>query len=126
MSKFIVGLQLRKMDDSLKLTLIKILHTLIWVFFNMVIFYLLYAVLVNKIDLWVWICLGLIVLEGLILLIFKAVCPITLVARKYSDSQKHNFDIYLPNRLAKYNKHIYTTIVLIAVVILIYRLLTNP
>ncbi len=114
------------MTEAAKLTIIKIVHTLIWVFFNVVIFYLLYAVIVNKIDQWVWICLGLIVLEGLILIIFKAVCPITLVARKHSDSQKENFDIYLPNWLAKYNKQIYTGIVLIAVIILTYRLVYTP
>lgn len=114
------------MDNSLKLTLIKILHTLIWVFFNIVIFYLLYAVIINKLDKWVWICLGIIVLEGFILLIFKAICPITLIARGYSDSKKDNFDIFLPNWLAKYKKPIYTTIVIIAIIILIYRLLNTP
>src|SRR5207344_3385366 len=111
------------MNDQNRLILLKSLHTLVWVFFNVVIFYLLYAVIVNKIDRWVWICLGLILLEGLILLIFKSFCPITVVARKYSDSDKANFDIYLPNWLAKYNKQIYTAFVLIAVLILIYRLL---
>ncbi|MCB0574193.1 MAG: hypothetical protein KDC61_06470 [Saprospiraceae bacterium] len=104
------------------LTLIKIIHTAIWLFYNVVIFYLLYAVIANKIDVWVWICLGLIALEGLILLVFKNICPVTIWARKYSDSERDNFDIYLPNWLAKYNKAIYTAIVLIAVVILCYRL----
>ncbi|MBK9735231.1 MAG: hypothetical protein IPO92_09795 [Saprospiraceae bacterium] len=113
------------LSDNDKLTLVKLLHTLVWIFFNIVIFYLLYAVIVNKIDIWVWICLGFIVVEGLILLLFKAMCPITLVARKYSDSQKDNFDIYLPNWLAKYNKLIYTTIVIIAIAILLYQLLWN-
>jgi len=106
-----------------RLTFLKLLHTLVWVFYNIVIFYFLYAVIMNRIDRWVWICLGLIVLEGLILLAFKSLCPITVVARRYSDSDKANFDIYLPNWLAKYNKVIYTTIVLIGVVILFYRLL---
>ena len=112
------------MTDDLKLTLIKSIHTAIWVFFNVVIFYLLYAVIVDKIDKWVWICLGLIAMEGLVLVVFKAICPVTLIARKYSDSQQHNFDIYLPNWLAQHNEEIYTTIVLIAIVILIYRLFT--
>jgi len=94
----------------------------VWIFFNVVIFYFLYAVIVNKIDKWVWICLGLIILEGLILMVFNKMCPITLIARKYSDSTDHNFDIYLPNWLAKYNKLIYTTIVLIGVCILVWRL----
>lgn len=106
-----------------QLIFIKLIHTIIWVFFNIVIFYLLYAVIANRIDKWVWICLGLIAAEGLVLLIFKSVCPVTLWARRYSDSDKDNFDIYLPNWLAKYNKQIYTTIVLIAVVVLVYRLL---
>ena len=34
-------------------------------------------------------------------------CPLTIVARRYSDSQLPNFDIYLPIWLARYNKHIY-------------------
>lgn len=109
------------MNDVSKLRLVKLIHTLIWVFFNVVIFYLLYAVISNRIDKWVWICIGLIVLEGIILEVFKKVCPVTLIARKYSDSNKDNFDIYLPNWLAMHNKLIYTTIVLIAIVILIYR-----
>ncbi|PVY39696.1 hypothetical protein [Pontibacter virosus] len=105
-----------------KLLLIKVVHTTVWMFFNVVIFYLLYAVLTNRIDKWVWICLGLIVMEGLVLLVFKKMCPITVVARRYSDSTRDNFDIFLPNWLARYNKEIYTTIVLISVLILVYRL----
>ncbi|WP_235893429.1 hypothetical protein [Litoribacter populi] len=111
-----------KMNGATKLILIKSLHTLIWVFYNVVIFYLLYAVVVDSIDKWVWICIGLIVFEGVVLALFKLRCPLTIVAEKYSDSQKANFDIYLPNWLAKYNKEIYTTIFLIAVLILVYRM----
>lgn len=113
------------MTEKDTLILVKWLHTIVWLFFNVVIFYLLYAVIVNKIDIWVWICLGFIALEGLVLLVFKAMCPITLIARKYSDSQKDNFDIYLPNWLAKYNKLIYTTIVMIAIAILLFQLFWN-
>ena len=111
-----------KLTENDKLTMVKLLHTIVWMFFNVVIFYFLYAVIVNKIDTWVWVCLGFIILEGLILLVFKAMCPITLLARKYSDSPMDNFDIYLPNWLAKHNKVIYTTIVIIAIGILLYQL----
>ncbi len=113
------------MNTTGKLFLIKIVHTLVWVFFNVVIFYLLYAVVANKIDKWVWIGLGCFFLEGIVLLIFKNFCPLTVVARRYSDSPKANFDIYLPNWLAKYNKLIYTSLLGIIILMLIYRLLTN-
>jgi len=82
-----------------------------------------YAVYKNKIDAWLYISIGLILLEGIVLLTFKNKCPLTLLARKYSDSTKANFDIYLPEWLAKYNKQIYTTIFLLIVVFLIYRLI---
>jgi len=110
------------MKDKNKLVIIKATHTLIWLFFNVVIFYLAYSVIIGRIDKWTWICIGIIILEGIVLAVFKLICPITLVARKYSDSQKDNFDIYLPNWLAKYNKLIYTTIVIIIFVLLLYKL----
>jgi hypothetical protein len=97
---------------------------MIWLFFNAVIFYLYYAAITNKIDKWVWICIGCILVEGLVLLVFKKICPVTLVARKYSDSTKDNFDIFLPNWLAKYNKLIYTTLFVIVLIMLGYRLLS--
>jgi hypothetical protein len=113
----------KKKSTLYSLILIKIIHTAIWLFFNVVIFYLLYAVIRNRIDKWVWICIALVAAEGLVLLIFKKSCPVTLIDRKYSTSTKDNFDIYLPNWLAKFNKQIYTTIFLVALLILLYRLL---
>ena len=112
------------MQSEAKLIVVKFIHTLIWIFFNFVIFYMLYAVIQDKIDIWLWIGYGLIFLEGIILLYFKFFCPLTLIARKYSDSSKDNFDIYLPNWLAKYTKAIYTSIMVIITIIAVYRLLT--
>jgi hypothetical protein len=111
------------MNFKNSLTAIKIIHTMIWIFFNVVLWYMAYAVIINKIDKFVWIGVGLIVLEGIVLLIFNKRCPLTIVARKYSDSQKDNFDIYLPNWLAKYNKLIYTTLFVLIIGGLIYRIL---
>ena len=107
------------------LTAIKIIHTLIWVFFNVVLFYMAYAVIVDKIDKFVWIGIGLILLEGIVLLSFKKMCPLTIMARKYSESNKDNFDIYLPNLLAKYNRLIYTTFFLIILCGIIYRIINQ-
>jgi hypothetical protein len=112
------------MNPKAKLIVIKTIHTAVWVFYNVVIFYLLYAVTANKIDKWVWICISLVLLEIIILILFKRMCPVTLLARKYSDSSKGNFDIYLPEWLAKNNKLIYSIIFSIGLLILTYRLLT--
>ncbi|MEO5996617.1 MAG: hypothetical protein ABIN89_07795 [Chitinophagaceae bacterium] len=111
------------MQSETKLIIIKITHTLIWIFFNFVIFYMLYAVIANKLDKWIWIGYGLFILEGITLIIFKLVCPLTIWARKYSISSKDNFDIYLPNWLARYTKLIYTSILVIIMCLTIYRYL---
>lgn len=111
------------MHADSKLVYIKTLHTLIWIFFNVVIFYIVFAVFTDKINFWLWICYGLIILEGITLAVFKLYCPLTLWAKKYSNSHKANFDIYLPEWLARYNKIIYTSIVGIATIILIIKLL---
>ena len=108
-----------------KLTYIKTIHTLVWLFFNVVLFYLLYAVIANKINNLVWIGISLIVAEGIVLLIFKMQCPLTIIARKYSASTKDNFDIFLPNWLARYNTRIYTALFIVILCFLLYRLFTN-
>ncbi len=113
------------MSTHLKLVFIKIIHSVVWLFFNAVLFYLFYAVISNRIDQWVWIGLGCFLVEGVVLLLFRNFCPLTLVARRYSDSTKDNFDIYLPEWLAKYNKKIYTGLLGVVILILVYRLMTN-
>lgn len=107
------------------LTLIKLLHTAIWLFFNVVMGYMLIAIINNEIDVYVWMGIGFVMIEGLVLLFFKNICPITLIARKYSGSHKDNFDIFLPNWLARNNQIIYTIIFIIIIILLAYRLITN-
>lgn len=111
------------MSNETKLRIIKLVHTAIWLFFNIVIFYMLYAVIANKIDSWLWVGYGLFTMEGIILLVFRFFCPLTILARKYSNSSKANFDIYLPHWLAKYNKVIYTSILGVILVITFIQLL---
>jgi len=112
-------------ENKTKLMLIKIVHTAIWIFFNVVILYMLYAAIANKLDIWLWIGYGFVSLEGLTLLTFRFVCPLTLIARNYSNSTKDNFAIYLPNWLSKYTFLIYTTICAIVLIITIYQILNQ-
>lgn len=111
------------MTNAGKLQVVKLVHTLIWVFFVTVIFYVVYCGIADDVNPFTWVAVGLVILEGLVLLAFKMFCPLTLIARKYSDSEKDNFDIYLPNWLAKYNKQIFTTIFVIGLVLVLIRII---
>jgi len=113
------------MNKDNKLLTIKLIHTLIWVIFVAVIFYILYSGISNNINTFTWIGIGLIIGEGCVLLLFKMFCPLTVLARRYSDSQKDNFDIFLPNWLAKHNKLIFTSIFLVGLIFVVMRTFQN-
>jgi len=106
-----------------QLITIKLLHTLIWVVLAGATIGVLYSGLSGHITVYTWVAIVMILLEGIVLLIFKWSCPLTLVARKYSDSPKDNFDIYLPNWLARHNKMIFTTMFLAGLVLVLLRVL---
>ena len=112
------------MTKENKLLTIKLIHTLIWVIFVSVIFYIVYSGITDTVNTYTWAGIGLIIGEGLVLLLFKMSCPLTVVARKYSDSQKDNFDIFLPNWLAKHNKLIFTSIFIVGLGLVVYRAIT--
>ena len=105
-----------------KLWLIKTIHTLIWGLFVTAIGYVLYSGVANHITVGTWVAGGLVAGEGLVLLLCRNHCPLTLLARKYSASQAANFDIFLPNWLAHYNKLIFTVLYLAALLLIGYRL----
>ena len=108
---------------SKKLLYIKLLHTIIWIFYVFIIGYIVYAGISNKVDIFAFIAISLVFLEGTILLIFKWRCPLTVLGLKYTDNHEVGFDIFLPKWLAKNNKAIFSTIFVIGLFIIIFRLL---
>ena len=109
------------MNKLNKLLIIKLVHSLIWAFFVTVIFYIVYSGITDSVTIYTWIGIGLILSEGLVLLMFKMYCPLTVLARNYSDSKKDNFDIFLPNWLAKHNKVIFTSIFIVGLLFVLFR-----
>jgi hypothetical protein len=108
---------------SKKLLCIKLIHTIIWAFLVLVIFYILFTGIFDKINVYTFIAIGLVVIEGLILLLFGWRCPLTVVGEKYTDNHEIGFDIFLPKWIAKNNKAIFGAIFGIGAVIVILRLL---
>ncbi|MDB5271298.1 MAG: hypothetical protein JWP58_4338 [Hymenobacter sp.] len=106
-----------------KLRLIRIIHTLVWAFFVAVIGYVLYSGLANKLTTYTWVASGLVLAEGGVLLLFHGRCPLTILARKYSHSERANFDIFLPEWLARHNQVVFTIIYAVGLVLVGYRLM---
>lgn len=106
-----------------QLLTIKLLHTLIWAVLASATLVVFYAGLFNHVNVYTWISIAMVIMEGIVLVIFKWSCPLTGIARKYSDSTKDNFDIFLPNWLAKHNKAIFTTLFLAGLVLVLFRVI---
>ncbi|MCB9312144.1 MAG: hypothetical protein H6568_05210 [Lewinellaceae bacterium] len=109
------------MTNHHRLLLIKWVHTVIWAIFVALIFYVVYSGISGRITMWTWIGIGLVIGEGIVLAIFGMSCPLTVMARRYSDSERANFDIFLPEWLARYNKVIFTTLFLIGLGMVAWR-----
>jgi len=98
------------------LRLVKIAHTIVWA---------LLAGCVIAIPALAWLghdgaarTLILVVLaEVLVLMANDGHCPLTAVAARYTVDRRDNFDIYLPEWLARYNKLIFGSIYLFGVAV---------
>lgn len=102
------------------LRLVKLAHTIVWALF---------AACILAIPLLAWLghdrqasLLILVVLvEVLVLMANGGHCPLTAVAARYTRDRRDNFDIYLPEWLARHNKLIFGSIYLFGVVVMFAR-----
>lgn len=100
------------MSNAAKLRTVKLLHTLVWAVFAGCILLIPLAALLHQHTL----ALGLIafvMLEVVVLVLNRMRCPLTDIAARYTQERQPNFDIYLPEWLARYNKLIFGSIYLL-------------
>jgi len=88
------------------LTAIKLLHTAIWAFIAGCILALPVAGLMHRFD-WAVALTVLILVECGVLGLNGGRCPLTNWAGHFTDERRDNFDIFLPEWLARWNKAIF-------------------
>ena len=107
------------MDDR-RLRAIRLLHTAVWAVFAGCIVAIPVLTLQGRFR--VAAILALIVLgEVIVLAVNRWRCPLTPIAARYTEDRRANFDIYLPEWLARYNKEIFGSLYLAGVVLLVVR-----
>lgn len=90
---------------------IKTIHTAIWAIMVAANFAAFYFGFIGRFDTWFWIPALLIIGESIVIVANGWVCPITPIAERYTEDRRANFDIYLPEWLAKYNVRIFTALI---------------
>jgi hypothetical protein len=101
------------------LVTIKVVHTLVWAFFAACIF---------AIPVFAWrgqfraaaILIGIVFLEVMVLVVNRWRCPLTNVAARHTDDRRDNFDIYLPEWVARHNKTIFGAIYVAGIVMTLF------
>ncbi len=106
--------------DVRSLLVVKIVHTVVWVFFVACIVAI--PVLAHAGELmWAAVFAGVVFLEVLVLACNRWSCPLTPVAARYTDDRRANFDIFLPEWLAEHNKTVFGVLYLGGVAYLMVR-----
>jgi hypothetical protein len=86
------------------LTIIRILHTAVWALVMAAIVYILYANIFHLEGPLLTLAMLLVVAEVIVLLVNRWVCPLTRLARRYSDDPDPAFDIYLPGWVVRHHR----------------------
>src|SRR5689334_13496984 len=88
---------------------IKLLHTAVWAALAGCVLALPISPLLHRFD-WAVILTVVILVECGVLALNKGRCPLTDLAARFTDDRQDNFDIYLPNWLARHNKKLFGTL----------------
>jgi hypothetical protein len=104
---------------TVALTAIKLLHTAIWAFLAGCILALPIAGFMHRFDL-AMILTALTLVECGTLALNRGRCPLTEWAARFSVDLSDNFDIFLPNWLARYNKSIFGTLFVVNELIVLW------
>lgn len=106
--------------DSRALLAVKVVHTIVWAFF---------VLCIVAIPLMAWRgdfvhaawFVGIVLVEVLVLVVNRWRCPLTPVAARFTEDRRANFDIFLPEWLARHNKVVFGGLYVAGIAYLVLR-----
>jgi hypothetical protein len=101
---------------SRSLRRIKLLHTIIWAILALVIVAVPMFAVLRQITVALAL-IGVVFVEVLVLAANRGRCPLTGMAAHHTEERQANFDIYLPEWLARHNKLVFGLLYLFGIVI---------
>jgi hypothetical protein len=102
------------------LLVVKLTHTLVWALFAGLIVAIPLESLYGRHAIAAWSAAA-VAGEVLVLAVNGFRCPLTAVAARYTEDRRDNFDIYLPQWLARHNKVIFGTLYLAGIAFALAR-----
>lgn len=96
---------------------IRLAHTLVWALFAGCVIAIPVLSLLGELR-YAALCATVVAAEVLVLAFNRWRCPLTGVAARYTSDRRDNFDIYLPEWLARHNKTIFGSLYVAGLVLL--------
>jgi hypothetical protein len=103
---------------------IKVLHTIVWLFFASCILAIPFAAAASRFTA-AAILSATVLIECLVLAANRCRCPLTDLAAAHTDERRDNFDIYLPLWLARYNKVLFGSLFVASEIFLLVKWITE-
>jgi hypothetical protein len=113
------------MTASASLRAVKLVHTVVWAFFVLCILAIPLFTALGRLGL-AALFAAIVAVEVAVLLVNHMSCPLTAVAARYTPDRRANFDIYLPEWLARNNKLLFGTLYVAATLFLLARWVAAP
>jgi hypothetical protein len=102
---------------------VKILHTVVFWLLTVCVLYALLGGVLGHITTWTWVAVGFVGIEGVVLMSFGWICPLTILAERLGASSGSVADIFLPKWFADLIFPICGRTFLLACILILGRLL---
>jgi hypothetical protein len=109
--------------DVLKITIfqIKLVHSLAFWLLSLCVVYALYCGIADRIGVWTWVALGLLLVESVALALSGWRCPLTVLAERRGAQRGSVTDIFLPKRCADQIFPVCGTLYGVALLMILWR-----
>ena len=108
-------------DRGVMLTVLKTVHTVIWIIMTAANFAAFYLALIGRFNWLFFLCVALLGGEIIVILVNSWHCPLTDVAARYTTERQANFDIYLPLWLAMNNIKVFSVLIVLEIMIVLFH-----
>ncbi len=102
---------------------IKVAHTVIFWVLSLCVVYALFSGVADRITIWTWVAVGLLLVESVVLAFFGWICPLTILAERQGAPRGSVADIFLPKWFADRIFPVCGTFFVIALVVIAVRVL---
>ena len=109
------------MTDAFRLTIVRVLHTVIYLIMAVSALLVLYAGVTGASGPWLWVVIGLVIIESVVFVGSGMKCPLTAVAVRYGARRDGAYDTLFPDRVTRHTATVFGPIMVVGLILILAR-----